>query len=108
MKKSSDSTQKLLPSLGLFTTIAIVVGAVVGSGIFKKPAIMAMHLGSPELMLFIWVLAGVITLFGALSNAEVAGMITDTGGQYIYFEKMYGPFVAWLYGWAIFAVIQTG
>jgi len=94
--------------LGLFTTIAIVVGAVIGSGIFKKPAVMAEQLGSPELILLIWVVAGVITLFGALSNAEVASMISETGGQYIYFKKMYGELFAYLYGWAIFAVIQTG
>ncbi len=97
-----------MPSLGLTTTIAIVVGAVIGSGIFKKPALMADQLGSPELLLAIWAVAGVITLFGALTNAEIAGMITETGGQYVYFRKMYGELFAWLYGWAIFAVIQTG
>ncbi len=100
--------EKLLPSLGLFTTISIVVGAVIGSGIFKKPALMAGELGSPELLLFVWILAGVLTLFGALSNSEVAGMITETGGQYIFFDKMYGPLTSYLYGWAILAVIQTG
>lgn len=98
----------LLPTLGLYTTLAIVVGAVIGSGIFKKPAVMAQVTGSPELMLFVWVLAGVLTLFGALSNAEVASMIPETGGQYIYFEKMYGKFIAYMYGWALLAVIQTG
>jgi len=98
----------LLPSLGLFTTIMMVVGGVIGSGIFKKPAVMAAQLGSPELLLFVWLLAGVITLFGALTNAEVASMIPETGGQYVFFDRMYGPFVAFLYGWAVFAVIQTG
>src|SRR5262249_7819267 len=56
----------------------------------------------------VWVLAGLITLFGALTNAETAGMIPETGGQYVFFERMYGPFTAYLYGWAVFAVIQTG
>lgn len=98
----------MLPQLGLYTTIAIVTGAVIGSGIFKKPAFIADQLGSPEWMLLIWVVAGILTLFGALTNAEVAGMITETGGQYIYFQKMYGELTAYLYGWAIFAVIQTG
>jgi len=98
----------LLPSLGLFTTITMVVGGVIGSGIFRKPGVMASQLGSPELLLGVWVLAGVITLFGALTNAEIAGMIPETGGQYIYFERMYGPFVAFLYGWAVFAVMQSG
>jgi APA family basic amino acid/polyamine antiporter len=97
----------LVKQLGLFTVVAIAVGAVIGSGIFKKPALMAEHLGSPELLIFIWILAGFITLIGALSNAEVAGMIPETGGQYIYFQKMYGNLAAYIYGWAILAVIQT-
>lgn len=103
----------LLPRLGLFTTVMIVVGAMIGSGVFKKPGTMAADLvshgvGSPELLIGIWVLAGVITLFGALTNAEVASQIPETGGQYIYFERMYGSFFAYMYGWAVFAVIQTG
>jgi APA family basic amino acid/polyamine antiporter len=98
----------LLPTLGLFSTVMLVIGGVIGSGIFRKPGVMAAQLGSPELLLLVWVLAGVITLFGALTNAEIAGMIPETGGQYVYFERMYGPFFAFLYGWAVFAVIQTG
>src|SRR6266576_7304658 len=98
----------LLPSLSLFTTIMLVVGGVIGSGIFRKPGGMAAQIGSPELLLGVWLLAGIITLFGALTNAEIASMIPETGGQYVYFERMYGPFVAYLYGWAVFAVMQTG
>jgi APA family basic amino acid/polyamine antiporter len=92
----------------LFTTIMMVVGGVIGSGIFRKPGVMAAQIGSPELLLGVWALAGLITLFGALTNAEIAGMIPETGGQYVYFDRMYGPFTAFLYGWAVFAVIQTG
>lgn len=106
--KLTEDKSGLLSKIGLFTTIAIVVGAMVGSGIFKKPAVIAEQVGSPEIMLLIWVAAGVITLFGALSNAEVASIIPRTGGQYVYFKEMYGDFAAYLYGWAIFAVIQTG
>jgi basic amino acid/polyamine antiporter, APA family len=69
---------------------------------------MAEQLGSPELLMLVWILAGVITLFGALTNAEIASLIPETGGQYVYFERMYGPFFAFLYGWAIFAIIQCG
>lgn len=98
----------LLPALGLFTTTMLVIGGVIGSGIFRKPGIMAAQVGSPELLLGVWVLAGVITLIGALTNAEIAAMIPATGGQFLFFERMYGPFVAYLYGWAVFAVIQTG
>ena len=98
----------LIPSLGLFTTIMLVIGGVIGSGIFRKPGIMAAQVGSPELLLGVWVLAGLLTLFGALTNAEIAGMMPETGGQYVYFERMYGPFFAFLYGWATFAVMQSG
>ncbi|MDB6123789.1 MAG: amino acid permease [Pedosphaera sp.] len=86
----------------------MVVGGVIGSGIFRKAGVMAGQVGSPELLLGVWLLAGIITLFGALTNAEIAGMIPETGGQYVYFDRMFGPFVAYLYGWAVFAVIQTG
>ena len=103
-----DKKGGLLPQLGFFTTLAIVIGAMIGSGIFKKPAYMALNLGSPEIMLGIWLIAGLITLFGALTNAEVAGMFSETGGQYVFFREMYGEATAYLYGWAIFSVMQTG
>ncbi len=106
--KSSPPRPGLLPTLGLFSTIMLVVGGVIGSGIFRKPGVMAAQLGSPELLMLVWVLAGVITLFGALTNAEIASLIPETGGQYVYFERMYGPFFAFLYGWAVFTIIQSG
>ena len=105
---SRDTNNQLLRKLGLYTTVTIVVGAVIGSGIFKKPAVMASQLGSPEMLLVVWLVAGIITFFGALTNTEIAGMITETGGQYVYFRKMYGDFVAYLYGWSMFAVVQAG
>lgn len=94
-------------TLTLKTTIALIVGGVIGSGIFMKPALMASQLGSPWLLLSVWVVAGFITLFGALSNAEVASMFPETGGQYIFFQKMYGDHFAYLYGWSAFAVFNT-
>lgn len=104
MKEENELSQ----SLTFFTTLTIVVGAVIGSGIFKKPAVMADQLGSPELLIGVWVVAGLLTLFGALTNAEIASMITATGGQYVFFEKMYGRLFAFLYGWGLFGIIQTG
>ncbi len=98
----------LIPSLGMFTTTAIVVGGVIGSGIFRKPGVMAAELGSPEVLLGVWILAGVITLFGALTNAEISSFITETGGQYVFYERMYGPFVAFIYGWAVFQSFKPG
>jgi len=98
----------LLPRLGMFATTSLVVGGMIGSGIFRNPSAMAEFVHSPYLLLLVWVVAGVVTLFGALTNAEVAGLIPVTGGQYQYFRAMYGEFVAFLYGWALFVVIQCG
>src|SRR5688572_27223874 len=94
-------------TFGLWSSVSIVVGGIIGSAIFMKPALMASQLGSPELLVAVWFIAGIITLFGALSNAEVAAMMPETGGQYVFFQRMYGDFVAFMYGWAAFAVFNT-
>ena len=104
----NGANKGLTRALGLFTTTMLVIGSVVGSGIFKNPAAMAELTGSPELLLLIWVGAGIVTLFGALTIAEIAGLIPATGGQYEYFRVIYGDFTAFTYGWALFFVIQTG
>lgn len=93
--------------LGLWASVSIVVGSVIGSSIFMKPATMAAQLGSPLLLLLVWVLAGVVSMFGGMINAEVGSMLPETGGQYVYFRHMYGNFFAYLYGWASFIVINT-
>jgi APA family basic amino acid/polyamine antiporter len=85
----------------------IVISAMVGSGVFKKIAPMSAELGSGGLILLAWLVAGLITLFAAATNAEIAGLIAEPGGQYVYFKKMYGNAFAFLYGWACFSVIQS-
>jgi APA family basic amino acid/polyamine antiporter len=105
---NGNATRELSRELGLVTAIACGVGSVIGSGIFKKPGLMAAQLGSPELLIVIWAVAGIITLFGALSIAEISGMFRDPGGQYVYFNKGFNHFVGYLYGWAAFVVIQAG
>jgi APA family basic amino acid/polyamine antiporter len=99
---------ELLREVGLIAAIAFAIGSVIGSGIFKKPGLMASQLESPLLLLLVWVVAGVMTLFGTLSIAEISGMFPQAGGQYIYFNKSYSEFAGYLYGWAVFIVIQTG
>ena len=108
MANNRKSQPGLIPALGLFSATMMVTGGVIGSGIFRKPGVMAAQVGSPELLLGVWLLAGIITLFGALTNAEIASAIPETGGQYIFFDRIYGRFVAFLYGWAAFVVFQTG
>lgn len=101
-------TGKLIRGLGVTAATMIVAGSMIGSGIYRKPATMAGQLLSPEFLIGIWVLAGLITFIGALVNAEVACLFKSTGGQYVYFREMYGDFTAYLYGWSVLAVIQTG
>jgi APA family basic amino acid/polyamine antiporter len=94
-------------SLGIRMVIVVVIGNIIGSGVYKKVAPMAAELGSPGWVLICWMLGGIITLFGALSNAEVAGLLADTGGEYAYYKKIYNKFFAFIFGWSLFAVIQT-
>ncbi|MGB2847429.1 MAG: amino acid permease [Saprospiraceae bacterium] len=94
-------------SLGLLSCVVLVISAIIGSGVFKKVAPMSESLQMPGYVLLAWLLAGMISLFGALSNAEIAGMFADSGGEYAYFKKIYNPFFAFLYGWGCFAAIRS-
>jgi APA family basic amino acid/polyamine antiporter len=98
---------QLIRSLTLGAATILVVSSVIGSGVYKKVAPMSEQLGSPDLVLWAWVLAGIISLCGALSNAEIAGMMADAGGEYVYFRRIYGRFMGFLWGWTTFAVIKT-
>jgi APA family basic amino acid/polyamine antiporter len=103
----SKSASGLVKTFGFYTAFLLVAGSMIGSGVFKKVAPMASELCSPQLILLAWILAGFITLLGALTNAEVAGLIAEPGGQYAYFKKMYGKPFAFIYGWSSLAVIQS-
>lgn len=97
----------LRKTIGLWSATSIVIGSVVGSAIYIKPATMAGQLGSPLLLILVWLVAGTITFFGGMVYAELGSMYPETGGQYVYLQKMYGDFVAFLYGWSTIAVINT-
>jgi len=94
-------------SIKPLSAIFLVVSAIVGSGIYKKVAPMMDQLHSPALVLLCWTLAGVLSLMGALSSAELAAMMPGSGGEYIYFNKIYGRFFSFIYGWASLAVMKT-
>lgn len=94
--------------LNLFDATAIVTGSMIGSGIFIVSADMARTLGSPGLLILAWVLTGIITLAAALSYGELAAMMPHAGGQYIYLREAFGKLPAFLYGWTLFTVIQSG
>ncbi|MFZ5946817.1 MAG: APC family permease [Stygiobacter sp.] len=94
--------------LGLFDATMIVIGSMIGSGIFIVSVDIARTVGSSGYLLLVWVITGIITLVGALSYGELASMMPYAGGQYVYLKESYSSFVAFLYGWTMFLVIQTG
>jgi basic amino acid/polyamine antiporter, APA family len=94
--------------LGLFDSTMVVVGSMIGSGIFLVSADMARTIGSAGWMLVAWALAGTLTIIGALSYGELAAMMPRAGGQYVYLREAFSPLWGFLYGWTLFLVIQTG
>jgi len=94
--------------LGLLDSTMIVIGSMIGSGIFIVSADIARTVGSPGMLLVVWLITGLITVTGALSYGELAGMMPHAGGQYVYLREAYNPLVGFLYGWTSFLVIQTG
>jgi basic amino acid/polyamine antiporter, APA family len=99
--------RNLVKTLGVGYVVIFVVANIIGSGVYKKIAPMAAELHSSVWIIAAWVVGGIITLFGALSNAEVAGLLADTGGEFIYLKKIYNRFFSFMYGWSLFTVIQT-
>jgi len=104
----SENNTSLKRELGLFDSTLIVIGSMVGSGIFIVSADISRTLGSPFYLILTWLLTGLITLMAALSYGELAGMMPKAGGQYVYLRESYNPMVGFLYGWTCFLVIQTG
>ena len=96
------------PLLTLPDVVAIVVGLVVGAGIFKAPAMVAANVGSETALLLTWLLGGLVSLAGALCYAELAGAHPSAGGEYHFLKIAYGRAPAFLFAWARLAVLQTG
>jgi len=95
-------------SLNLFDATSIVAGSMIGSGIFIVSADIARTLGSPGWLLVVWVVTGILTVIAALSYGELASMMPQAGGQYVYLREAYNPLSGFLFGWTLFMVIQTG
>ncbi len=102
------SEPKLVQSLGLFSSTAIVIGSMIGSGIFIVDADIARGTDSPALFLGAWIVTAILTMTAALSYGELAAMMPKAGGQYVYLRESLGPLWGFLYGWTLFLVIQTG
>jgi APA family basic amino acid/polyamine antiporter len=105
---SSEHPDQFKRGLSLFDSTMLVIGSMVGSGIFIVSADIARTVGSPGHLMLVWLVGGVMTLIGALSYSELAGMMPHVGGQYAYLREAYNPFIAFLYGWTLFLVIQSG
>ena len=99
---------RLVESLGLFSSTALVIGSMIGSGIFIVDADIARGTNSPALYLGAWVVTAILTMTAALSYGELAAMMPKAGGQYVYLRESLGPLWGFLYGWTLFLVIQTG
>jgi len=97
-----------LKRVNLFDGIAIVAGAMIGSGIFIVSADIARSVGSPGWLMVVWLITGIITVIGALSYGELASMMPKVGGQYVYLREAYHPLIGFLFGWTTFLVIQCG
>ena len=108
MSDTSDTKKEFKRSLGLLDATSIVAGSMIGSGIFIVTTYMARDIGSSGWIIVLWLLTGIITVTAALSYGELAGMMPKAGGQYVYIQRAYGRMVSFLYGWAVFTVIQTG
>src|SRR2546426_12135534 len=102
------SQQKLVRGLGLIDATMIVIGSMIGSGIFITSAESSRLSGAPGWLLLAWALAGLLTITGALCCSELATMMPRAGGVYIFLREAYGKSVGFLYGWTLFLVIQTG
>jgi APA family basic amino acid/polyamine antiporter len=104
----SDAQPGLARRLGRFDATMLVMGGIVGAGIFVNPAEVARHVQTPGLILGAWAVGGLIALIGAFVYAELAARRPDVGGQYAYLRDAYGPGTAFLYGWSLLLVIQSG
>jgi APA family basic amino acid/polyamine antiporter len=105
---STSAAPQFVQGMGLFSATAIVMGSMIGSGIFIVSAEMSRGLGSPALLIAAWLVTALMTIIGALSYGELAAMMPKAGGQYVYLREALGPLWGFLYGWTLFLVIQTG
>ena len=103
-----ENNTELKRSLGLIDATSLVAGSMIGSGIFIVTSAMGRDIGSAAWLLVIWIVTGLITIAAALSYGELAGMMPNAGGQFVYIQRAYGRLVSFLYGWTVFTVIQTG
>ncbi len=108
MTRQLRSPPDLRRGLGLWSAISVNVANMIGAGVFLKTRVMTCNVGSASMVLFVWVAAGLLSLAGTFSYAEVSAMIPEAGGDYVFLRRAYGKLIGFLYGWTFFAVARTG
>src|ERR671912_1541922 len=108
MDPNTNERIALVRGLGLVAAASIVIGNVIGTGVFLKARVMTCNVGTPGMVITVWVIAGILSLAGALTYAELAAMMPRAGGEYVFMREAYGPRMGFLYGWMQIFIAKTG
>lgn len=98
---------ELVKGLGFYGAVSVVAGTMIGTAIFVVPSVMLSYVGTPAMVLVVWIFAGILSLFGALGYAELGGALPQAGGEYVYLSRAYGPVMGFMYGWTQFIVAKS-
>src|ERR671921_1519835 len=108
MSEASNRNVTLVRGLGLVAAVSIIIGNVVGTGVFLKTRVMTCNVGTPGMVVTVWIAAGILSLAGALTYAELAAMMPRAGGEYVFVREAYGQRLGFLYGWMQIFIAKTG
>src|SRR5438046_3895209 len=108
MDQISNERMRLVRGLGLIAAISIIIGNVIGTGVFLKARVMTCNVGTPGLVITAWVVGALLSLAGALTYAELSVLMPRAGGEYVFVREAYGPLWGFLYGWTRFFIASTG
>src|SRR5919206_2850685 len=108
MSDSPNRTVTLVRGLGLVAAVSIVIGNVIGTGVFLKARVMTCNVGTAGIVIVVWIAAGILSLAGALTYAELAAMMPRAGGEYVFVREAYGRPLGFLYGWMQIFIAKTG
>src|ERR671914_2073717 len=108
MSKAEQRNLTLVRGLGLVAAVSIIIGNVIGTGVFLKTRVMTCNVGTPGMVITVWVAAGILSLAGALTYAELAAMMPRAGGEYVFVREAYGARWGFLYGWMQIFIAKTG
>src|SRR6187551_3839625 len=108
MESTTSDTQRLLRGLGLIAAVSVIIGNVIGTGVFLKARVMTCNVGSPTWVIVVWIAAGLLSLAGALTYAELTAMKPQAGGEYVFLRDAYGRASSFLFGWMQMFIAKPG